>query len=304
MQPNDPQYPKQPAATPAQPTGQPTSGTMQPGVPVIPQQVAQPQPVAPLSIPPSQPLGPQPSPATQPPQPIDSAPSPDSQNNDDEREGDGPPAWRRALGFIISWIVIPGLLVLFVHNFVFQAWYVDGQSMEPTFSNGDYLIVSKWETSFKKLTGQAQNISIKRGDVVIFNPQGYASEIFFIKRAIALPGERVVVKDGYIRIYNAEHPNGFILNEPYTGNIRLEGDVDRTVEPGYLFVVGDNRNPNASHDSRAIGPIQMDHIIGTANLRLLPVSHFGVIEHPTYETNITSTTNPSPALRSGRATTP
>lgn len=170
--------------------------------------------------------------------------------------------------------------------------------MEPTFSNGDYLIVSKWETSFKKLTNQANNISLQRGDVVIFNPPGYTGDIYFIKRVIALPGERVVVKDGYIRIYNAEQPNGFILNESYTDNIRLEGDVDRTITEGSIFVVGDNRNPNASHDSRAMGPIPMDHIIGTANLRLLPVSQFGQVEHPNYDsnsanTNLRSVTSPT-----------
>ena len=220
-------------------------------------------------------------------------PEPTPESQDDDSEPSGPPAWRRALGFIISWIVIPALLVLFVHNFVFQAWYVDGESMEPTFSNGDYLIVSKWETSYKKLTNQANNISLQRGDVVIFNPPGYTGDIYFIKRVIALPGERVVVKDGYIRIYNAEQPNGFILNESYTDNIRLEGDVDRTISEGSIFVVGDNRNPNASHDSRAMGPIPMDHIIGTANLRLLPVSQFGQVEHPKYNSSSTNTTQQS-----------
>ena len=287
MQPQDPtQPPTQPGNAPANPG---TAPAMQPAPAPMPTPTPATQPVQP-----AQPIAP-PAPGTPisalaSPTPI-STPSPGTlEPNQGEESSDEAPrksALLVALGFIFSWIVIPGLLVLAVHYFVFQAWYVDGQSMEPTFHNGDYLIVSKWETSYKKLLGQASNINIKRGDVVIFNPPGYTSEIFFIKRAIALQGERVVIKNGTITIYNTEHPEGFILNEPYTDNIKLEGDIDRTVEPGYLFVVGDNRNPNASHDSRAIGPIPLDRVIGTADLRLLPVSQFGQIEHPTYDSTIT-----------------
>lgn len=230
-------------------------------------------PAAETSPPPAQPVAPQLAP--QPAQPINPA-------SQDEGPDESPHTFRRILGFILSWILIPGLLVLFVHNFVFQAWYVDGQSMHSSFENGDYLIVSKWDVSLKKLTGQSNKLDIKRGDVVIFNPPSYTSDIYFIKRAIGLPGERIVIKDGTIHIFNQSHPQGFQLNETYINNIPLEGDIDQTVPEGQLFVIGDNRNPGASHDSRAIGPIPQDHIIGTADIRLLPVSQFGVLPHPTY----------------------
>lgn len=208
-------------------------------------------------------------------------PAPEPTTTTDEPE-ESPHTIRRILGFLLSWVIVPGLLVLFVHNFVFQAWYVDGQSMHPSFENGDYLIVSKWDVSLKKITGQSSKLDIKRGDVVIFNPPGYTSDIYFIKRAIGLPGERVVIRDGKITIFNTQNPNGLELKEQYNGGVALEGDIDQTVPEGQLFVVGDNRQPGASHDSRAIGPISQDHIIGTADIRLLPVSQFGTVSHPAY----------------------
>lgn len=192
------------------------------------------------------------------------------------------PLWRRIVNFLISWVLIPAGLVFIVHNFIFQAWYVDGQSMEPTFQNGNYLIVSKFDVSWKKLTGQSSNLDIQRGDVVIFNPPDFPRDIYFIKRAIGLPGERVVVKNGTVTIYNNTNPTGVVLTETYIGDIALEGDLEVTVNEGEVFVLGDNRNPQASQDSRYFGPIPMNRLIGTAALRLLPVYEFGQISNPQY----------------------
>lgn len=206
-------------------------------------------------------------------------PSGGESQNDTETEK---PMWRRIVNFLISWVLIPAGLVFIVHNFIFQAWYVDGQSMEPTFQNGNYLIVSKFDVSWKKLTGQSTNLDIQRGDVVIFNPPDFPTDIYFIKRAIGLPGERVVVKNGTVTIFNNQNPTGVVLSENYVGGITLEGDVDVTVDKGEVFVLGDNRNPQASQDSRYFGPIPMNRMIGTAALRLLPVYEFGQITHPQY----------------------
>ncbi len=200
----------------------------------------------------------------------------------DVDESSEPPLWRKIVSFLVSWILIPAALVYLVHNFIFQAWYVDGQSMEPTFQNGNYLIVSKFEVSWKKFTGQSSNLNIQRGDVAIFNPPNFPDNVFFIKRAIGLPGDRVVIKDGTVTIYNKENPNGTLVNESYVGGIALEGDVDTQVADGEIFVLGDNRNPNASQDSRYFGPIPMKRFIGTAALRLLPVYEFGQVENPDY----------------------
>lgn len=202
---------------------------------------------------------------------------------DDTTEGDAEkPLWRRIINFLVSWVLIPAGLVLIVHNFIFQAWYVDGQSMEPTFQNGNYLIVSKFDVSWKKLTGQTSKLDLQRGNVVIFNPPNFPTDVYFIKRAIGLPGERVLIKNGTVTIFNNTNPTGMVLNEDYIGGVALEGDVDVTVGEGEVFVLGDNRHPQASQDSRYFGPIPISKVIGTTALRLLPVYEFGQISQPQY----------------------
>lgn len=171
--------------------------------------------------------------------------------------------------------------------------------MEPTLQNGNYLIVSKFDTTLKKLTGQSDKVNVRRGDVVIFNPPGYPQETYFIKRAIGLPGDKVIIRNGTVRIVNDANPNGFVLNESYIGGIALEGDDEWTVGPGNIFVLGDNRNPNASQDSRFLGPIPMKQLVGIASLRLLPVNEFGTLGNPNYNATLTPSTSttfsPSPA---------
>lgn len=222
---------------------------------------------------------PTPAPANPPaPEPVNN----DADNNSETEEEAEKPLWRRLVSFLISWVLIPAGLVFIVHNFIFQAWYVDGQSMEPTFQNGNYLIVSKFDVSWKKLTGQSSKLDIHRGQVLIFNPPDFPTDIYFIKRAIGLPGERVVIKNGTVTIFNNDHPTGVVLNESYVGNIALEGEVDTTVGEGEVFVLGDNRNPQASQDSRYFGPIPMNRMVGTASLRLLPVYEFGQLSPPQY----------------------
>ena len=90
---------------------------------------------------------------------------------------------------------------------------------------------------------------------------------------IGLPGERVVVKDGVITVYNKEHPEGFQPDKvlPYGKNIpETTGDVNVVVGEHQVFVSGDNR-PD-SLDSRAFGPINADQIVGKLVVRVFPVS--------------------------------
>lgn len=237
------------------------------------------EPQATIIPPPNQaPISTTPAPTNPPaPEPVNNV-----DNNAESEEEVEKPLWRRLVSFLISWVLIPAGLVFIVHNFIFQAWYVDGQSMEPTFQNGNYLIVSKFDVSWKKLTGQSSKLDIHRGQVLIFNPPDFPTDIYFIKRAIGLPGERVVIKNGTVTIFNNDHPTGVVLNESYIGNIALEGDVDTTVGEGEVFVLGDNRNPQASQDSRYFGPIPMNRMVGTASLRLLPVYEFGQLSPPQY----------------------
>jgi signal peptidase I len=196
-----------------------------------------------------------------------------------------PSAVLGVLKTIFSWIILPGLIVLFLHSFVFQAFYVSGSSMNPDFQDGDYLIIDKVGftiSNIKSTFGLDTSLDLKRGDVLVFRYPNNLST-FFIKRLIGLPGDRVVVKDGRVTIYNNEHPEGLVLTEPYIDPSAVtQGDIDEVVEKNKYFVMGDNREPNGSFDSREWGQLPREDIVGVATARLLPINELGPLKHPTY----------------------
>lgn len=178
------------------------------------------------------------------------------------------------LKILFDWVLLPIAIVFILHTFVFQAFHVDGRSMEPTLANSDYLIVSKVEASIARIINRQPYIP-ERGEVIIFKYPNKPN-LVFVKRAVALPGERVVIKDGIIKIYNQENPNGI---SPDTSEFeRLGattlGNIDEIVPENHVFVLGDNREPSGSFDSRDWGTLPSDHIIGRAALRLLPLDAF------------------------------
>lgn len=146
--------------------------------------------------------------------------------------------------------------------------------MVPTLHEEDYLIVSKIDASFARASGKQEAYIPKRGEVVIFrypkNP-----ELVFVKRVIALPGERVVIKDGAVTVYNQASPQGF--NPDKSTDLEgtfTAGDLDESVPRGSVFVLGDNRTLNGSFDSREWGFLPSHDIIGRAVIRLLPIDKF------------------------------
>jgi signal peptidase I len=168
------------------------------------------------------------------------------------------------------------LTALFIINFVFRSYQVDGPSMENTLQNQDKLIIWKVPRTWASITGH--DYIPKRGDVIVFTESGLSEydqvdKKQLIKRVIGLPGERVVVKDGTITVYNKEHPDGFQPDKvlPYGKHIpETSGNVDVVVGPHQVFVSGDNR-PD-SLDSRAFGPINADQIVGKLVVRVFPIS--------------------------------
>jgi signal peptidase I len=165
---------------------------------------------------------------------------------------------------------------LLINGFVFQSYEVDGQSMEPTLQNNDRLIIYKLQRSISYIT--RKTYVPNRGDVVVFHkPNGSSDQL--IKRVIGLPGDRVVVKNNEITIYNAENPEGFNPDDaPYGLELpETAGNVDVTVGEDEVFVCGDNRIPGASLDSRSVlGNVPAKLIVGKLVLRYLPAGNYKV----------------------------
>lgn len=163
------------------------------------------------------------------------------------------------------------VLVQLINMFLFQSYKVFGSSMHPTLEDGDRLIISKVEKTASRLL--RNEFSLDRGDIVVFDDP-YGSGTQLIKRVIGLPGERVVVRNGSIRVFNQEHPDGFNPDEgtDYEKNLpRSSGNVDVIVPKGHLFVSGDNREANNSLDSRnELGTLPKKYLVGTLSVRIFP----------------------------------
>ena len=179
------------------------------------------------------------------------------------------------LTFLFSWIIFPLAAVLILHFFVFQAYHVVGTSMVPTLHQTDYLIISKIDYTKALISREVfhknQNYIPKRNQIIVFHyPK--QPDLIFVKRVIGLPGEHVVVRSGHVTVYNKEHPKGFDPNTGYEGRTQTTlGDVDEVVPSDSVFVLGDNRTPGGSFDSRDWGDLPSSYIIGNAVLRLLPL---------------------------------
>ncbi|HVU06362.1 MAG TPA: signal peptidase I [Candidatus Paceibacterota bacterium] len=167
--------------------------------------------------------------------------------------------WKELLYYALFALVI----VVPVRMWVAQPFVVNGDSMDATFANGEYLIVDEISYHFHEPS---------RGDVLIFRyPQDPSK--YFIKRLIGLPGETIVVKSDSVTVMNKENPQGVRLNEPYIHS-RTFGNLTETLGPDEYFVMGDNRL--VSSDSRVWGPLPKSDLIGRPFVRLLPFSKIGL----------------------------
>jgi len=177
---------------------------------------------------------------------------------------------------IYEWIysiTISLAIALFVHIFIFQPTKVVGQSMEPTLHEADYLVVSKLSHTFQRLPEYGDIVIIDsrvnrerdwKDDVAepvnnylsLFKGPASLSHDVWVKRIIGKPGDTIAFQNGKVI------RNGQVLNETYTKeDMRYFSDKKVVVPADHVFVLGDNRNN--SSDSRIIGPIPLNHVLGT-----------------------------------------
>lgn len=165
----------------------------------------------------------------------------------------------RALGELLQTVLIAGLLFLAV-NLITARIRVEGNSMEPSLHDGEFVVVSRLSYRW----GEPQ-----RGDIVVFHfPLDPGRR--FIKRVIGEQGDIVQIRSGDVFV------NGEQLNEPYiAASPHYSGEW--RIGEGQVFVLGDNRNN--SSDSQNWGMLPSDQIIGKAVLVYWPPNELGLIPH-------------------------
>jgi signal peptidase I len=191
---------------------------------------------------------------------------------------------------IIETILLALLIFLMVRGVVLN-FRVDGNSMEPTLSHAEMLIINRRAyTSFDlnsvlsvvpgvdRETEDRRYIfnPPQRGDIVVFRPPGASSDPY-IKRIVALPGETVEIHDGAVYI------NGQRLEENYVSSVTNWRGGDQAsiqVPEGEFFMLGDNREN--SSDSRTFGTVPKDDIIGKSWLAYWPPGSMEIFPQPAY----------------------
>jgi len=188
----------------------------------------------------------------------------------------------RIISEIYDWtvtLVTSFAIALLINVFVFQPTQVVGSSMQPTLNDHDYIIVSKLshtlnrEPNYNDIVIIDSRVSRERtwkddvaAPVVTYltalgiAPASSGHEVW-VKRVIGKPGDVLEFKNHQV------YRNGIAIEEPYIKEaMRYTNDNKIIVPEGHVFVLGDNRNN--SSDSRYIGPVKFDHVLGTMIFKL------------------------------------
>lgn len=165
--------------------------------------------------------------------------------------------WEYLKSFLLAVVI-----ALIIRTYLFQITEVYGQSMFPTLHDHDRLFTNRI----------VYTIGIpNRGDIVILNAPDRPGT-FYVKRAIALGGDKLRIEDGKVFVNDIEQ------KEPYINGNYTDGEINTVVPPGTVFVMGDNRGN--SHDSRssAVSFVPVDNIEGKALFRIWPFDSLGTVD--------------------------
>lgn len=171
---------------------------------------------------------------------------------------------KREVVEVIKTIATAAIGALIIIQFVIPTT-VFGNSMEPNFSDRDYVVLVRQAYYGDK--------SPERGDIVVFQShlkEANGAEKKLIKRVIAVEGDRIAVKDGKVYL------NGKVLEEDYTKDGITSGEVKSvTVPKGMVFSMGDNRLNSTDSRHREVGMVDKSQLLGKVVFRLLPIGEFG-----------------------------
>ncbi len=172
----------------------------------------------------------------------------------------------------LNWLVhiaLAILLTLVIVTYVGRFTVVKGDSMLPTLKNNSILFIEKITQRFGEL---------RNGDIVVIKIPEYLNgeKTYAIKRIIALEGQRVMIQEGRVYVDGIEQQEEYTQGSGTTVSNSLYGDI--IIPEGCIYVLGDNRLPSKSRDSRVFGPVSIDRVEGRAVFRLFPFSELGIIK--------------------------
>ena len=199
----------------------------------------------------------------------------------------------------VKTILIAGALALGFRSLLFEPFNIPSGSMIPTLLVGDYLFVSKYSYGYSRysfpfgvapIDGRIFESQPERGDVAVFR-QPKNETVAFVKRIVGLPGDRIQVTDGVLRIndvpvnrskkriatatdgynvikfvvYEETLPNGrsYVIQER-SDNDMLDNTSVYEVPPGHYFMMGDNRDNSRDSRAASVGMVPAENLIGRA----------------------------------------
>ncbi len=174
---------------------------------------------------------------------------------------------------VVKVVVISLAIIIPVRYFLIQPFYVKGASMEPSFYDHEYLIIDEISYRFREPN---------RGEIIVFKYPRDPSQ-YFIKRIVALPGEKIEIKDGEVFVYTKENNRRIQLDEEYLSDgVDTYSSKETVIELGEeeYYVLGDNRNH--SKDSRSFGTVKESFVVGKVLFRGWPFDRIGTFDLPEY----------------------
>ncbi len=163
----------------------------------------------------------------------------------------------------IKTIILSLIIALIITTFV-KPTIVKNYSMSPTLNENNFLLINRF--LYKRSTPETGDIIVFQSDLKTEDGQ----DKLLIKRVIGVPGDEIKIEEGKVYI------NDELLKEDYIPGVYTEGDIDMIIPENKLFAMGDNRNN--SLDSRELGLVDFETIVGKAFLRLYPFDKIGFLK--------------------------
>ena len=175
---------------------------------------------------------------------------------------------KKGIIYVITYVFCIVIIALLLNGFIISPLRVIGNSMNPSLSDGDIVLIDKLSYKFN---------NPERFDLVVF-PYKYDKNTNFIKRIVGLPGEKIEIINKEIFINDVELEEYYGI---YDENVLTQyaNYGPRELGDDEYFVMGDNRNHSEDSRSGDVGAIKIDDIIGKACFRVWPFISFGSLKY-------------------------